>query len=67
MPLLSLTVNDLANPLDKQAQEVALIAQALDQAARSIRSPGGTVTSGNITGDGGVLLGTWSYTPQASS
>jgi hypothetical protein len=66
MPLLTLAANDLATPMDKQAQEVALIAQALDQAARSIRSPGGTVTSGDITGDGGALLGSWTYSPQAA-
>jgi hypothetical protein len=67
MPLLTLTVNNLATPMDNKAQEVALITQALDVAARAIRSPGGTVTSGNINGDGGVVLGSWSYTPQASS
>jgi hypothetical protein len=44
-----------------------LIVRALDLAESAIRGPGGAVTSGNIIGDGGVLLGTWSYTPQASS
>jgi hypothetical protein len=67
MPLLTLTVDNASPALDKKAQEVQLIAQALDVAARAIRSPGGSVTSGNITGDGGVVLGSWVYTPQASS
>jgi hypothetical protein len=67
MPLLTLTVDNASPALNTKAQEVALIAQALDVAARAIRSPGGTVTSGNINGDGGVVLGTWTYVPQATS
>jgi hypothetical protein len=67
MPLLTLTVNNASPALDKKAQEVQLIARALDLASSAIRSPGGTVTSGNINGDGGVVLGTWTYVPQASS
>jgi hypothetical protein len=67
MPLLTLTVNNLATPLDKKFQEVRLIARALDLAEQAISAPGGTVTSGNINSDGGVLLGSWVYTPQAAS
>ena len=67
MALLSLTVNNASPALDKKAQEVALIARALGAAARVIQSNGGLVTSGNILGDGAVVLGTWTYTPQASS
>jgi hypothetical protein len=67
MALLSLTVNNASPALDKKAQEVALIAQALGVAAQVLQSNGGLVTSGNILGAGGVVLGTFSYTPQASS
>jgi hypothetical protein len=67
MALLSLTVNNLSPQLDKQAQEVAVISRALELAAQDIRSHGGAKTSGNIMDTGAVLLGTWTYTPQASS
>jgi len=67
MALLTLTVNNLATPLEKQHQEVALIARALHLASWDVRSNGGKKTSGNINSDGGVLLGTWTYTPQAGS
>ena len=39
MALLTLTVNNRSPALDKQAQEVALIARALELAAQSIRAP----------------------------
>jgi hypothetical protein len=67
MPLAVITVNNASPALDKKFQEVALIQRALDIAEQNIRAPGGAVTSGNILGDGGVLLGSWVYTPQASS
>lgn len=67
MPLLTLTVNNASPVMATKAQEVALIARALDLAAQNIRGPGGAVTSGNIMNDGQVLLGTWTYTAQASS
>jgi hypothetical protein len=67
MALLTLTVNNLAPALDKKTQEVAVIARALGIAAQLVQSQGGLVTSGNILVDGGVNIGTWTYTPQASS
>lgn len=67
MALLSLTVNNASPALDKQTQEVALIARALDLAANDIRRNGGAKTSGNIIADGGVVLGAWTYTAQAAS
>jgi hypothetical protein len=67
MALLTLTVNNLATPLDKKFQEVQFIARALDLAQQAISAPGGTVTSGNVINDGGVVIGTWTYTPQAAS
>jgi hypothetical protein len=67
MALLSLTVNNQAPALDKQGQEVALIARALALAAGDIRRNGGAKTSGNILGDGATVLGSWVYSPQASS
>jgi hypothetical protein len=67
MALCVVTINNLSPVLDKRFQEVQVISRALDLAQQAICSPGGTVTSGNINGDGGILLGTWTYTPQASS
>lgn len=67
MALLSLTVNNQSPALDKQAQEVALIARALELAAQSIRGAGGAQTSGSILDTGAQVVGTWTYTPQASS
>jgi hypothetical protein len=47
--------------------EVTWCHRALELAAHEIRRTGGAQTSGNITGDGGILLGSWVYTPQAKS
>jgi hypothetical protein len=67
MALLTLTVNNLSQAMDRQHQETQLIQRALHLAAADIRSAGGRKTSGNIMGDGAVVLGSWTYTPQASS
>jgi hypothetical protein len=67
MPLLTLTVNNASPALDKKFQEVALIERALDLAQSNIRAAGGVTTSGNIINDGGTVIGSWTYTPQASS
>ena len=67
MSLAVITVNNQAPALDKKYSETQLIARALSLAAHSIASGGGTVTSGNIINDGGVVLGTFVYTPQATS
>jgi hypothetical protein len=66
MPALSVTVNTISPQLDKRHQEVQVISRALELAGQSIRMAGGAVTSGNIV-DAGVTLGTWTYTPAASS
>jgi hypothetical protein len=52
---------------DTRAIETMWAARAAQLAAHAVRSAGGAATSGNITADGGVALGTWAYTPQASS
>lgn len=67
MALLSLTVNAASPALEKKFQEVALIQRALQIAEQAIRGPGGLVTSGNIIDNGGQVIGSWTYTPQASS
>jgi hypothetical protein len=67
MALLFLTVNDASPAMATRAAELAFIARALRLAEIAMRGPGGTVTSGDIMGDGQILLGTWSYAPQASS
>jgi hypothetical protein len=67
MALLTLTINNPSTALDRQHQESQLIARALQLAQQDIRANGGKKTSGNINGDGGVLLGSWTYTPVATS
>ena len=67
MALLTLTVNNPASAMPSRAAELAHIARAMRLAEIDMRSHGGAVTSGDIRGDGQVLLGTWSYVPQASS
>ena len=67
MALLSLTVNNPSPALEKKFQEVALIERALALAVQSIRAAGGVTTSGNIMNDGATVIGTWTYTAQASS
>jgi hypothetical protein len=67
MSLAVITVNNQSPALDHKASEVALVARALQVAAQQIRAAGGAATSGTMTGDFGAVLGTWTYTPQASS
>jgi hypothetical protein len=67
MSLAVITVNNQSPALDRKYSEVALIARALELAAQSIRSAGGATTSGNILDSGANLIGTWTYTAQASS
>jgi hypothetical protein len=67
MPLAVITIADPATPLSTQAQEVALIARGLDLAARSIRGAGGAQTAGDIVDTGANVIGSWTYTPVASS
>jgi hypothetical protein len=66
MSLAVITINNPGTALDKQHQEVQIIARALQLAATDIRSNGGKKTSGTII-DAGVTLGTWTYTAQAGS
>jgi hypothetical protein len=67
---LSVTINNFSPTLATRAQELEKIDRLLKQASQNVRSAGGSATSGNLT-DGGpqgtVVLGTWTYTPQASS
>ena len=51
---------------EKKAQEVAWAARALQIAAQQMRSQAGNATSGTMT-DATNSLGTWTYTPGASS
>jgi hypothetical protein len=67
MALLTLSISNPSPALDKQHQETQLISRALQLAQQDIRANGGKKTSGNLNGDGGVLLGTWVYTPVATS
>jgi hypothetical protein len=67
MPAIVVTVNTISPQLDKRHQELQVIDRALHLAAQAARSAGGAVTSGNIVDVGGVTLGTWTYTPAASS
>jgi hypothetical protein len=66
MSLFTLTINNLAPSLEKQNQEVASIHRYLNLAVQDVRGAGGKKTSGNIL-DGATVVGSWVFTPQASS
>ena len=63
---LSLSISNFSPPLDKKSSEVAVIAQALHNAAHDIQAAQGNVTSGNILAPGGAVIGSWTYAPQGS-
>lgn len=67
MALLVVTINNPSPALDKRHQESQLIHRALDLARTEIRANGGNKTSGNITDDGGKVLGSYVYTPVATT
>jgi hypothetical protein len=65
--LAVITINNLSPALDKKFQEVQIVARGLALASQAIQGAGGQVTSGNIATDGATVIGTWVYTPQAST
>jgi hypothetical protein len=67
MSLAVITVNNQSPALGTKNSEVALVARACELAAQAIRGAGGAATSGNITDTGANVIGTWTYTAQASS
>jgi hypothetical protein len=67
MALAVITVNNPSPALGTKAQEVALTARACELAAQAIRGAGGAQTSGNILDTGAAVIGSWAYTPEASS
>jgi hypothetical protein len=68
MALFTLTVNNLSPALEKQNHEVERIHKYLELAIQDVRGSGGKHTSGNIFESGGTtVVGSWTYTPQASS
>lgn len=66
MSLCVVTINNLSPALDKKFQEVQVIARGLALATQAISGAGGQQTNGNIATDGGAVIGSWTYTPQAS-
>jgi hypothetical protein len=68
MALFTLTINNLSPALEKQHQEVERLHRYLNLAIQDFRGSGGKHTSGNIVEAGGVtVVGSWNYSPQASS
>jgi hypothetical protein len=66
MALFTLTINNLSPALEKQHQEVQRIHSYLVAAVQDVRGAGGRHASGNIL-DGATIVGTWTYTAQATS
>lgn len=66
MSLAVITVNNPSPAMDTRAEEVAIVQRAGNIAANQIRAAGGATSSGTMT-DGGVTLGTWTYTAVASA
>jgi hypothetical protein len=67
MSLAVITVNVPSPALSTRAQETQLIARALDLAAQSIRAAGGANTAANILDTGATVVGSYTYSPVASS
>jgi len=67
MSIFTLTVSTPSPALDKRYQEVALINRALEIAANKIGSSGGALSSGNIIDAGGVTIGSFNYSANAST
>ena len=61
----SVTVNIPTS--DTRAIEVMWSQRGAELAAGAVRKAGGAATSGTMFADGGVSIGTWTYTPQAAS
>jgi hypothetical protein len=65
---LTITINNLSPALEKKAQEVIVMHQYVEQAMQALRGAGGAQTSGNILAPGATtVVGSWTYTPQATS
>jgi hypothetical protein len=67
MALAVITINDPSPALSTRAQETQIVARGLELAAEAIRSAGGASASGNIIDTGAAVIGSWVYTPVASS
>jgi hypothetical protein len=68
MALFTLTISNFATPLEKQNHEVERIHKYVNLAIQDVRGSGGKHTSGNILDNGGtVVVGSWTYTPQATN
>jgi hypothetical protein len=67
MPICTVVINAPVVALEKRFQEVDFIARGLALAAQAIQAAGGQTTSGSIATDGAVIIGSWTYTPQAAS
>jgi hypothetical protein len=67
MALFTLTINNYATALDRKNHEVKNIARFLEQAANDIAKNAGSQTSGNILDYNNVVVGNWTFTPQAST
>ena len=67
---LSVTINAFSPALGTRQAEVEKMHRLLEQLAENLHQAGGTLTSGNLIDAGpagNTVLGTWTYTPQASS
>jgi hypothetical protein len=68
MALFVLTINNLSPALDRKNSEVERIQRYAERAIQAVRGAGGAATSGNVLDDGGAtVVGSWTYTAQAST
>jgi hypothetical protein len=68
MSLFVLTINNLSPAADAKHQEMERIHQYGELGLAAARRGGSAQTSGNILAAGGsTIVGSWTYTPQASS
>jgi hypothetical protein len=67
---LSVTINNFSPPIGNRQAEVEKIHRMLELLGQNLHAAGGTLTSGNLIDAGpagNTVLGTWTYTPQASA
>jgi hypothetical protein len=67
MPLLTVEIDAPERPMATRHSELAFAVRALELAAKAVQGPGGTALTGEIMGDGAVVLGRFKYEPQARS
>ena len=60
-------LTDIGYQAPPRAVDMPRALSASEAAAVDVRNAGGKKTSANILGDGGAVVGSWTFTPQAAT